>query len=119
MIERIGFKSDPITRDIVVSGGAIKTVQNIDVVLQNCDHSMRQQLGELIYNQGKGVDYIDNVFNGNPNYQRFKAQAITNLQNVNGVQRVLNFDYNIEDGTLSYTAEILTDYGVGTFNGNL
>ena len=118
-MQRKSLKVDPATRDLVVSGGALKLAHDIDVVLQNCDHAMRQQLGELRYNQGKGIDFFGNVFGGNPNFQIFRFQAIQNLQNVDGVKRVLDFRYDLEDGKLNYTAEILTDYGTGAINGNL
>lgn len=118
-MQRSGFKVDPITRDFVLSGGSFVKVYNIDVVLQNCDHAMRQQLGELRYRQTKGIEYFDNVFTGNPNYQLFKFQAITQLQNVGGVVRVNNFEYTVTDGELIYSADIVTEYGAGTINGNL
>lgn len=118
-MKRQALKADPVTRDLVVSGGKLATVKNIDAVLQNCDNAMRQQLGELQYRKTKGVDYFNNVFSGNPNYQLFKFQAITNIESVSGVVRVTQFDYDIIDGTLSYSASILTDYGTGTINGSV
>jgi hypothetical protein len=114
---RKAFKRDETTRDFIVSGNALSVVYGIDVVLQNCDHAMRQQLLELQYNQEKGIEYFGNVFNGTPNYQLFKYQAITQLENVSGVERVSAFTYNIENNVLSYSAEIVTEYGIGTING--
>lgn len=118
-MSRKSIKRDPGTRDIVLSGGVIQYARDIDVVLQNCDHAMRQQLGELRYRQTKGVEYFDNVFRGTPNYQLFKFQAITQLENVSGVVRVTSFAYTVQGGVLDYSAEILTDYGTGTINGNV
>ena len=71
-------------RDPVIVNGKFVWVNDIDVVAQNCDHAMRQQLGELNYDASKGVQYFDNIFTGNPNYQRFEAQARTQLLNVDG-----------------------------------
>lgn len=118
-MQRQAFKRDPTTRDLVIGGNAIQVVRNIDVVLQNCDHALRQQLGELRYRQSKGVEYFDNVYSGTPNFQLFKFQAITQLENVAGVARVISFDYTVLNGVLDYSAEILTEYGTGTINGNV
>lgn len=116
---RKAFKADPVTRDLVLSGGRLQVVLDIDVVMQNCDHAIRQQLGELRYRQTKGVEYFNNAFNGNPNYQLFKFQCITQIENVSGVVRVITFDYTVADGVLAYSAEILTEYGTGSINGNV
>lgn len=118
-MQRKAIKVDPQTRDIIVAGGRIQFVYDIDVVLQNCDHAIRQQVGELRYRQTKGVEYFNNAFNGTPNYQLFKFQVITQLQNVSGVVRVISFDYTVSDGVLDYSTEILTEYGAGSINGNL
>lgn len=114
-MKRTAFKVDPVTRDIVISGGRIATVTDIDVVLQNCDHALRQQLKELQYNQEKGIEYFGNVFDGNPNYQLFKFQAIQQIENVSGVIRVQEFDYSVTNGVLEYDALIITEYGPAGF----
>jgi len=118
-MQRKSIKVDPITRDIIVLGGALQFANNIDSVLQNCDHAMRQQIGELRYDQTKGIEYFDNVFNGTPNYQLFRFQAIQELESVSGVVRVLSLSYTVQSGLLSYSAEIQTDYGVGNVNGDI
>lgn len=118
-MRRKAFKRDPETRDFVVSGGKFVVVYDIDVVLQNCDHVMRQQLGELQYSQSTGIEYFDNVFTGTPNYQQFKYQAITQLEAVPGVVSVESFDYSVSGSVLSYTAVIKTEYGVGSISGNV
>lgn len=118
-IQRTAFKTDPVSRDIVVSGGRIATVRDIDVVLQNCDHALRQQLGELQYSMTKGIEYFGNVFEGTPNYQLFKFQAIQQIENVSGVLRVREFDYTVTGNDLAYNAVIETDYGTGAVNGNV
>ena len=116
-MNRTALKRDPVTRDISVIGGKLQYVNNIDVVLQNCDHSLRQQLGELQYQTTKGVEYLNNVFNGTPNYQLFQFEAIRELEFVDGVERVLSFEYNVNGNTLEYNTEILTEYGTATLTG--
>lgn len=101
-------------RNPIIIGGKFVWVTDIDVVKQNCDHAMRQQLGELNYDANKGIQYFDNVFTGNPNFQRFEAQARTQLLNVNGVTGISSFNYEFKEGVLSYNVTINTVYGSTT-----
>ena len=106
-------------RNPVMKGGRFIWVTDIDVVLQNCDQAMRQQLGELNYSARRGVQYFGNVFENNPNYQLFEAQARKALRSVSGVVAVDDFTYNLVGESLSYTAIIKTIYGTGSINGNV
>ena len=101
-------------RDPVIKNGKFVFVFDIDVVAQNCEQAMRQQLGELNYDANKGVQYFDNIFTGNPNFQRFEAQARTQLLNVDGVTGIDDFSFDFIAGVLSYNADISTIYGVTT-----
>lgn len=98
-------------RDPVIKNGSFVFVFNIDVVAQNCDQAMRQQLGELNYDADKGIQYFDNVLTGNPNFQRFEAQARTQLLNVDGVTGIVSFDFEFNNNVLSYNTVISTIYG--------
>jgi hypothetical protein len=101
-------------RDPVIINGKFVWVFDADVVLQNCEQAMRQQLGELNYDANKGVQYFDNIFTGNPNFQRFEAQARTQLLNVDGVTGIDGFSFDFIGGVLSYNADISTIYGSTT-----
>lgn len=113
------IKIDLKTREPIIKNGRFVWVDGIDAVLQNCEQSMRQQLGELQYDQTKGVEYLNNVFSGNPNYQAFEFQARREIEKVRGVTRVESFSYSLSEGVLSYTATIKTIFGEGTINGSL
>ena len=101
-------------RDPVIINGKFVFVFDIDVVAQNCEQAMRQQLGELNYDANKGIQYFDNIFTGNPNFQRFEAQARTQLLNVDGVTGINGFTFDFIAGVLSYNADIITIYGATT-----
>ena len=101
-------------RNPVLIDGAFQWVYDIDVVKQNVDQAMRQQLGELNFDADKGIQYFDNLFEGNPNYQRFEAQARTQILNVEGVTGINSFTYSVSNNVLSYTTEIVTIYGNAT-----
>ena len=113
------IKIDLKTREPILKNSRFEWVTGIDAVLQNCEQSMRQQIGELQYNQTKGVEYLNNVFSGNPNYQAFEFQARREIEKVQGVTRVEDFSYLLSEGVLSYTATIKTIFGKGAINGSL
>ena len=105
--------------DRVTKNGLFVYLFNLDAVTQTCEQVMKQQLRELQYDQTKGVEYLNNVFAGNPNLQLFDAQARAQILNVNGVIEIASFVYEQTDDTLSYTANIKTIYGNGVINGNI
>jgi hypothetical protein len=106
-------------RDPVIENGKFVFVLDVDVVSQNCEQAMRQQLGEMNFDKDKGVQYFDNIFTGTPNFQRFEAQARTQLTAVDGVTGINSFSYSFNDNILSYDAEIITIYGSTTIAGTL
>lgn len=101
-------------RNPVISNGKFVWVTDNDVISQNCEQAMRQQFGELNYDADKGIQYFDNIFTGNPNFQRFESQARSALNAVNGVNGITDFNFEFTDSVLSYNAEISTIYGVAT-----
>ena len=103
-----------------LKNGKFQFVYDIYVVEQNCNHAMRQQLGELNFAVDKGIEYFDNVYNGVPNLQRFEAQARTQILNVDGVDSITSFEYELVTGTsknvLEYSITIKTIYGSTTIS---
>ena len=106
-------------RDPIFVNGKFVIIFYIDVIAQNCDQAIRQQLGELNFDKDKGIQYLDNIFTGTPNFQRFEAQARTQLLNVEGVTAINSFSYSFNDNILSYDTEILTIYGPTSVSGTL
>jgi hypothetical protein len=101
-------------RNPVITSGRFVFVFNADVVSQNCEQAMRQQLGELNYAADKGIQYFDNIFTGNPNFQRFESQARRAISAVDGVSGIISFNFEFNDNVLSYNAVISTIYGAIT-----
>ncbi len=101
-------------RNPVIRNGRFVFVFDINVVSQNCEQAMRQQLGELSYDADKGIQYTDNVFTGNPNFQRFESQARSALSAVDGVTDIVSFNFTFNDNVLSYNTVINTIYGSTT-----
>ena len=101
-------------RNPVIINGRFVFVFDADVVAQNCEQAMRQQLGELNYDADKGIQYFDNIFTGNPNFQRFESQERREILNVEGVTGIVSFNFEFNDRVLSYNTIISTIYGTIT-----
>ena len=112
------IKIDNNQNPVIVSG-RFEWVYGIDVIKQNCDQAMRQQIGELNYDKDKGVQYFENVFTGNPNFQRFEAESRTQILNTPGVTGIQSFSYEFIESTLHYEAKISTEIADTIIKGQL
>ena len=106
-------------RDPIIESGKFLWVYGIDVIKQNCNQAMRQQIGELSYDKDKGIQYFENALTGNPNLQRFEAQARREISEVDGVTGIISFGYSLVDSVLNYEAEISTKLANTIIRGQL
>lgn len=97
--------------------GNLAVVTGLDAVAQVCRNTVLTAYGELIYDVDVGIPYFETVFTDPPNIELFQNAVVEALQNVEGVTRVKGFEYAVNGGILSYTAEIQTIYGDMTING--
>lgn len=97
--------------------GNLATVTGIGAVAQVCRNTVLTTYGELIYNLDSGIPYFETIFTDPPNIELFQNAVVEALQNVEGVVQIKSFEYSVNGGTLSYTAEIQTVYGDMTLNG--
>ena len=103
-------------RNPILVNGKFQFVYDQYAIAQNCDQAMRQELGELNFDKDKGVEYLNNLFTGSPNFQRFEAQARAQILAVDGVTSINSFEYELLENTLNYSVEIYTEYGTTTFS---
>ncbi|CAH6851471.1 hypothetical protein EDB29_1011098 [Vibrio crassostreae] len=106
-------------RDPILRNGKFEFVYDQEAIMQICDNTMRAQLKEYRYAQGKGIEYLNNVFTGNPNFQMFEIQARNQLTQIDGVNSVTNLDYEQVGNDFNYTALIKTIYGEEQLNVSL
>ncbi len=103
--------------DIHAIDGLIQIVSGQEAVLQTCERAVKVTLNELIYQQGRGINYFEDVFSGSPNVIRFEAQARAQIRRVPGVVSIEDFNAVVENNLLTYTATIITSFGAGSING--
>lgn len=82
-----------------------------------CKNKVLTTLGEPEYNQTAGIPYFETVFCDTPKIDLFQTAVIETIEQTDNVNRVTNFDYDQDNGVLSYSLIINTDFGDIQLNG--
>ena len=99
--------------------GNLSISRNIEAIKFICQNVASARLGEMIYQENEGMPFLQSVFVGVPNIERYRSTLRKSLLNVSGVKRVLNIIINISSNILTYEATILTDNNEsGILNGS-
>ena len=100
--------------------GARKDLQiltGIDAVAAACRTACLAQLGEMVLATKSGIPTFQTIWIGNPNFALFENAIRTTLLGVDGVQGVSSIKIRQSGDTMTYTANITTNYGATTING--
>lgn len=73
--------------------------------------------GELQFNEEKGIDFLNTIFNSPAEIEFFESELINQIEDTDSVQNVYNFESETKNGIYSYKADIITDFGNITLNG--
>lgn len=104
--------------DIFIDAGAnIAMADGIDALANISKNAVLVNKGELEFNKRKGIPYFDTIFAENANIDMFQANIVKTLENLDGVERISSFSYEVKDGIYSYSVEEITDYGTVVVNG--
>lgn len=104
--------------DLVVRGARITVKIGLEAVLQQCEHALKTQLGELIFDTTRGLPNFDSVWSGNVNALAFEQNARSQLQRIPDVIGIEALQVERQQHTLIYRAVITTRYGTGTITNN-
>lgn len=108
---------DPTSRDIYVLNNDLVISTGIESTLEICERSVKTLRRELIYSQNGGINYDGLVWSGVPNLILLENEIRQTILSVEGVIRIVNFNIELLGDSVSYSAEILTNFGVGALNG--
>ncbi len=97
--------------------GNIAIVDSADALANISKNAVLLNKGELEFNKQKGIPYFETIFADNANTDIFQANIVQTLENLDGVERISSFSYEIVDGVYSYSVEEITDYGTVVVNG--
>lgn len=100
------------------ASGNIAMGEDINAVVQCVQNAVNTLLGEIQLDTTLGVPYFETLFNKqSPDIDLWKSYMVEEAEKVNGVVRVNSITTEVKDNNLSYTMEILTDYGEATVSG--
>lgn len=91
------------------SDGNLVMVTGVTAVQQDCEHALKAQLNEMIYNPTGGMPTFLDVWQSK-NFIRWEAAARATLAGINGVVKVASFTITVSADTFSYVAQIQTVY---------
>lgn len=86
---------------------------------QACQTASQAQLGEMVLAITSGVPNFQTVWNGSPNLSIFQAYLRNTLLSVKSVLSVISLSASVRDGTLFYTAQISSTFGLLELNGKV
>lgn len=98
----------------VTPAGRLAIGNDLQAVIQQCEHAIKAQTGEMIYAADRGVDTERSLWDGSPNLLQFEAFARTALNRIPDVIRIESFESRLVGHTLQYSATIRTVFGTGT-----
>lgn len=99
------------------SSGNIATGQDIYALSNIARNKVLTTLGEPEYNQQEGIPYFETVFCDEPKIALFQTAVVQSIETIDNVQNVTNFDYEQNNGVLSYKLTINSTFGDIQLNG--
>ena len=100
--------------DWVIRSGKFVFVTEEEAASQIIAQTIKTQIGENQYNKTKGIDYFNNVFTGNTNFQKFEFEVRKQVKALSFVEKINSFEYTLENNILSYVMNVSTKYGEAT-----
>ena len=100
------------------AGGRLAVAQDLQAVIQQCEHALKAQAGEMVYAVNRGVNALTRVFTGSPNLLSYEASARRQLDRIPDVVAVENFQATLVNNTLDYSVTIRTVFGSGLVEGS-
>ncbi len=74
-------------------------------------------LGELLYNNEKGIDFFNTVFSSPAYTDLFQYQLLKQFEETASVERIANYQAVQKNNIYSYVANIQTEFGEVNING--
>lgn len=104
---------------VLDKSGNLSLITGKQAIAQACEQAIKSQLTEMIYAQQRGIPTFQAVWVGSPNLLQFDTYARAMLRSVPDVVEVIKLNTIVGDNVLNYTAEILTNAGAVSINGQL
>lgn len=99
------------------SSGNLALLTDINALANVSRNVILTTLGEPEYNQEDGIPYFETIFTDNPKIDLLQAAQVARLEQLEGVNRVSNYEYNQSNGVYSYSLIEHTTFGDIQLNG--
>lgn len=77
----------------------------------------RTQTGELMYDNSRGIPYMETVFSNPVNIDIFEASLINSVEKIDNVVNVKSIEFIANNEILEYNMEVNTNFGEVIVNG--
>ena len=84
-----------------------------DILVNKC----QTNLGELLFNALKGIDFFNTIFSSPCYPDLFQNQLITQIEQTDAVKRIDSYTETINNNIYTYKTEVQTEYGEVNLNG--
>lgn len=74
-------------------------------------------MGELLFNNQKGIDFFNTVFSSPAYPDLFQHQLLNQFEDTQAVEEIIDFRAQIKNNIYSYKANIQTEFGEVILNG--
>lgn len=111
------FATDRNNDLFIGEDGSLAILSAREAVMNGCERIAYTMLGELQFEQERGMPNFQVVWVGAPNINQFEASLVPLLEAVPDVVRVQSLETSVQNNVLTYTATIQTIYGTGILNG--
>jgi hypothetical protein len=105
------FATAPGSNDIFLdSAGNLAILSGLAAVEAACATATRAQLGEMVLATRTGIPNFQALWIGTPEYNLWKSAVLATLQGVAGVTAVTSLNLTVSGSTVSYVAQITTEF---------
>jgi hypothetical protein len=105
------FNTTVASNDLFIdSSGHLSVLSGVAAVEAACATATKAQLGEMVFATGTGVPNFQTLWTGSPEYALWKSAVLATLQGVAGVTAVTSLNLTVNGSTVSYVAQITTQY---------
>lgn len=97
--------------------GNISVGSGLDAYTQVLRNAILLQQYEYPYNLNNGVNYLGYILGKAPNVQAWEEQLLNIVEGMPFVEKIINWQYNIENNNFLFTLTVKTDLGNITIEG--
>lgn len=97
--------------DIFCTGRTFSTVENKYALAKISEQVVKTVKGELQFKTDRGIPYFQTIWNGAGSRKAWADFMVSAIEGIDGIEKVLSFNYAVRNRVVYYTALIRTVFG--------